>query len=43
MRHKLELARMIKDFPVCVMANPAIVSHSKLPYIDFVEIGLREN
>ena len=25
------------------MANPAIVSHNRLPYIDFVEIGLREN
>lgn len=34
---------MLQEHPVCAMADPAIVSTSKLPYIDFVDIGLREN
>ena len=34
---------MLRELPVCAMADPAIVSTSKLPYIDFVDLGLREN
>ena len=43
LRAKIDLARIVRNNPVCIMADPALVSDSRLPYIDFINIGLREN
>ena len=43
LKSRLELARMLREYPVCAMADPAIVSHDDMPYIDFIDLGLREN
>ena len=33
---RIKLAKLIKNNPVCVMADPLLVSRTNLPYIDFV-------
>ena len=39
---RIELAKLVRDNPVCVMADPLLVCRTNLPYIDFVQMHMHD-